>query len=168
MDRSSFDDSMAWMQKEFKSPQDEDRLNHYWVVFGQSDDKVFFAAVERILKEQTTFPTPLELGNAIHECVLAKPKDKPKEKTYVDAPAAKITTQMGKDAFALLHKLEEDPENFGPKELAVAMMIDMHEKYPNAGWEEEGQKLLMDYERMKESAKNFENSIFSLRRKAIR
>lgn len=178
MDRSEFDDAMGWMQRQFKSPQEEERLNHFYVVFGQTNEKIFFAAIDKILQSQNTFPTPLELGNVLQECLKeaqSKPKSKPQPQPQPqphtdpkpDYAMPKVTSQMGKDSFALLRKLE-DSENFGPKDLALAMMIDMHEKYPNEGWEEEGQKLLRDYERMKERAKNFETSIFSLRRKTIR
>ncbi len=174
MDRMEFDDAMGWLQRKFKSPQGEERLNHFFVVFGQTNEKVFFKAIDKILQSQNAFPTPLELGNAIQECMKeaqSKPKAKPQPQPHVDPSPTyampRITSQMGKDAFALLRKLELGSEIFGPKDLALAMMTDMHEKYPNAGWEEEGQKLLRDYERMKESAKNFESSIFSLRRKTV-
>lgn len=161
MERATFDESIAWVQKYYGQQQSEEKLAHLWSVFGDTDDVVFTNAVQRILKTNQFFPTPVVLGNAIIEAreeIQAKQK---RIENHNPLAQPKVRTQMGRDTFALLRRarLGQPERGLTGKELAVEMMTDLETKYPGVGWEDEGRKLLASIEKREKNESYYEKKL---------
>lgn len=157
MERATFDETMTWVQKYYGQQQSEDKLAHFWAIFGETDDGVFTNAVQRLLKNGRFFPTPVELGNAIIEAreeISAKTKRaENRNPNPISRPV--IRSELARDSFAIIQRVldpKRPADKLTAKQLAVEMMTTMELKYPGLGFEENGQGLFSSIETKEENA----------------
>ena len=71
----------------------------------------------------------------------------------------RVTTQMGRDGFAIMKRAFlaiDHPDYLTGQQVAVVMMTEMEEKYPGMDWAKKGESLLMEQEKGRKKAEEFE------------
>ncbi len=169
MDRSTFDETMAWTLKHYGVTREVEDL---WITFGSVEDEIFIAAINVLIREEVTFPGVFQISAAVAAAREARRiKDKKERSERLSITVPRGATPMGGRAFTLLErtKLPKDhPDFITSKQMAIIMITDLEQEFPGHGWKEEGRRLLDWIESRPEVEERRKTSIFEQRREGVR